>query len=223
MTTSPFSVRFSPPSLLTVSLIRSIPVRYNSLSRVFEGAFRKEGVPTRILGGQRFFERAEVKDVLAYLQLVDNPAYVPAFSRVVNVPQRGIGQKTVAEILTTAGRKGLSPLEVVERIYEGRMPDIKPPVKRKVADFVLAVKVLRKLALEVCRVICPASARVFCAKSDILLGRFPRQPNPTSPRASAVPRLPPEDPGRCRQPVAERAGADHICERDGGRAGYTDF
>ncbi|EKM58321.1 uncharacterized protein PHACADRAFT_193443 [Phanerochaete carnosa HHB-10118-sp] len=126
----------------------AILLRYNSLSRVFESAFRKEGVPTRILGGQRFFERAEVKDVLAYLQIVDNPAYAPAFARVINVPQRGIGQKTIAELLTVAGKKGLSPLEVVERIHGGRIPDIKPPIKRKVAEFVHVLKDMRKLALK---------------------------------------------------------------------------
>ena len=47
-----------------------------------------------------------------------------------------------------AGRKGISPLEVARRIYEGRIPDIKPPVKRKIGDFIIAIKVLRKLALE---------------------------------------------------------------------------
>ncbi|KIP07660.1 hypothetical protein PHLGIDRAFT_23961 [Phlebiopsis gigantea 11061_1 CR5-6] len=125
-----------------------ILLRYNSLSRVFESAFRKEGVPTRILGGQRFFERVEVKDLLAYLQLVDNPAYLPAFGRVVNVPARGLGQKSIQELLVVAGKKGMSPLEVAERIYEGRMPDIKPPVKRKIGDFILSLKVLRKLASE---------------------------------------------------------------------------
>lgn len=151
--TLPSFVRDLPDSSALHCLSDTHTVRYNSLSRVFESAFRKGGVPTRILGGQRFFERAEVKDVLAYLQLVDNPAYVPAFARVVNVPQRGIGQKTITELLTVSGKKGLSPLEVVERIHEGRIPDIKPPIKRKVAEFVHVLRDLRKLALKVCRLL----------------------------------------------------------------------
>lgn len=68
-------------------------MRFNALSRTIENALQKEGIPCRILGGHRFFERLEVKDVLAYLQLLDNPAFVPALLRVINVPGRGIGEK----------------------------------------------------------------------------------------------------------------------------------
>lgn len=84
-------------------------VRFNALSRVIESALQKEGIPSRVLGGHKFFERLEVsysyyysirslsyvqiKDLLAYLQLVDNPHFAPAFTRAVNVPSRGIGEK----------------------------------------------------------------------------------------------------------------------------------
>lgn len=113
MTTSGFYV--STSSVLHFYATHfGVIVRYNALSRVFESAFRKEGVPTRILGGQRFFERVEarritkifgksltscirqVKDLLAYLQVLDNPSYLPAFTRVINVPSRGLGQKVVS-------------------------------------------------------------------------------------------------------------------------------
>ncbi|GJE88670.1 UvrD-helicase-domain-containing protein [Phanerochaete sordida] len=124
----------------------AILLRYNSLSRVFEGAFRRAGVPTRLLGGARFFERAEVRDVLAYLQLADNPAYAPAFARAVNVPPRGLGAKSVAELLAAAARRGCAPLALVEGICAGRVPDIRPPVRRKVGEFVAIVKELRELA-----------------------------------------------------------------------------
>ncbi|KAH9930039.1 P-loop containing nucleoside triphosphate hydrolase protein [Fomitopsis serialis] len=111
-----------------------------------ESALQKEGIPNRVLGGHKFFERLEVKDLLAYLQLIDNPHFVPAFARVINVPARGIGEKTIAEILATAQPLKLSPLEVVMRIYDGTLPDIKPSVKRKLASFVPPVRMLQKLA-----------------------------------------------------------------------------
>ncbi|KAL0954493.1 hypothetical protein HGRIS_003461 [Hohenbuehelia grisea] len=126
----------------------AILLRFNALSRTIESALQKEGIPNRILGGHKFFERLEIKDLLAYLQLVDNPQFVPAFARAINVPSRGIGEKTVAEIFVRADKTKSTPLEVIEKICDGRMPDIKPPVKRKVASFVAAIRSLRKLASE---------------------------------------------------------------------------
>ncbi|KAG8900161.1 hypothetical protein FRC01_010251, partial [Tulasnella sp. 417] len=71
----------------------AILLRYNALSRPIESAFQRHGIPMRMLAGQKFFERAEVKDLLAYLQLADNPDYNPAFVRIVNVPPRSMGDK----------------------------------------------------------------------------------------------------------------------------------
>ena len=81
--------------------------RVNSLSREFETALTRHRIPYQIAGGFAFFERAEVKDVLAYLRLVANPQDRPAFLRVVNVPVRGIGAKSL-ERLVGLGR-GDSP------------------------------------------------------------------------------------------------------------------
>jgi DNA helicase-2/ATP-dependent DNA helicase PcrA len=60
---------------------------------VVEAALQQEGIPSRVLGGHKFIERAEVKDVLVYLQLADNPAFTTEFVRAVNVPKRGVGEK----------------------------------------------------------------------------------------------------------------------------------
>ncbi|KAI0684955.1 P-loop containing nucleoside triphosphate hydrolase protein [Cytidiella melzeri] len=125
-----------------------ILLRYNALSRVFESALQREAIPSRILGGHRFFERLEVKDLLAYLQLLDNPRFVPAFTRIINVPGRNIGDKSIAEILSTAVRLKISPLDVVERIHDDKIPDIRPPLKRKIEQFVRAIKTLRGLTAE---------------------------------------------------------------------------
>jgi len=72
--------------------------RSNAQSRQFEETLVARGIPYRVYGGLRFFERAEIKDTLAYLRMISNPTADPAFERTVNHPPRGIGQKTIDEI-----------------------------------------------------------------------------------------------------------------------------
>ncbi|KAG8727022.1 hypothetical protein FRC12_022865, partial [Ceratobasidium sp. 428] len=126
----------------------AILLRFSALSRVIEAALQQESVPSRVLGGHKFFERAEVKDVLVYLQLADNPAFTPAFTRVVNVPRRGVGEKSITEIIARATADKTSALSVIERICDGTAPDIKPPIKRKVVELVRLIRQLRKWAAE---------------------------------------------------------------------------
>ncbi|KAF8149889.1 P-loop containing nucleoside triphosphate hydrolase protein [Crassisporium funariophilum] len=123
-------------------------LRFNALSRPIESALQKQGIPCRILGGHKFFERMEIKDLLAYLQLVDNPNYNPAFVRAVKVPTKGTGDKTLAELAAQAERLNISQLEVVEKIHDNRIPDIKPPIRRKLASFVQTIRTLRRLVAE---------------------------------------------------------------------------
>jgi len=82
--------------------------RSNAQSRLFEQALLREDIPYRVYGGLRFFERAEVKDAMAYLRLVHNPHDDPAFERVVNLPARGIGERTVALVRDRARQHGQS-------------------------------------------------------------------------------------------------------------------
>ncbi|KAL1707981.1 P-loop containing nucleoside triphosphate hydrolase protein [Schizophyllum commune] len=119
-------------------------LRFNALSRPIEAALQKEGIPSRVLAGHKFFERLEIKDLLAYLQLIDNPHFFPAFARAVNVPSRGIGEKTLAEIAARAEKSKLSALELVEKICDGRTPDIKPAIKTKLKRFVGHMRELRE-------------------------------------------------------------------------------
>ncbi len=70
--------------------------RSNAQSRLFEQALLRADIPYRVYGGLRFFERAEIRDAMAYLRLIHNPADDAAFERIVNVPARGIGERTVA-------------------------------------------------------------------------------------------------------------------------------
>ncbi|MBY6204680.1 DNA helicase II [Halomonas denitrificans] len=89
--------------------------RSNAQSRIFEQALLRADIPYRVYGGLRFFERAEIKDALGYLRMVHNPDDDAAFERVVNVPARGIGERTVAGLRDAARAEGRSLWDTVER------------------------------------------------------------------------------------------------------------
>ncbi len=92
--------------------------RINAQSRVFEEVFRTMGIPHRVVGGMRFYERAEIKDVLAFLRLIQNPGDQAAFLRVVNVPTRGIGKTTVERLASFAADKEISMFDAALRAEE---------------------------------------------------------------------------------------------------------
>jgi ATP-dependent DNA helicase UvrD/PcrA len=87
--------------------------RTNAQSRALEDVMLRRGMPYRLVGGVRFYERREIKDVLAYLRLVANPRDAVSFGRIVNVPRRKIGDRTVAEVERLARRRGVTPFEAV--------------------------------------------------------------------------------------------------------------
>lgn len=98
-------------SLINEGALRSeiaILYRSNAQSRVIEHALFTAGIPYRVYGGQRFFERAEIKHAIAYLQLMDNPHNDSAFLRVVNFPTRGIGARSLEQLQDAARQHGLS-------------------------------------------------------------------------------------------------------------------
>src|SRR5215831_6937512 len=97
--------------------------RTNAQSRALEDAFVRAGLPYRLVGGIRFYERREVKDVLAYLRLVHNPADAVSLLRVINTPPRGIGQKTVQELQHWATAQGIQPYEAMQRVANLRNDD----------------------------------------------------------------------------------------------------
>lgn len=82
--------------------------RTNAQSRVLEDALRRRGIPYRVYGGMRFYDRAEVKDVLAYLRVLANPADDVSLQRILNVPARGIGAKTASRLAELARARGLT-------------------------------------------------------------------------------------------------------------------
>ena len=85
--------------------------RVNALTRALEFAFREQGVPYQLVNGLEFFQRKEIKDVLAYLHLLSNPHDEVALLRVINTPARGIGKTTVGRLSEYAVRHGLTLLE----------------------------------------------------------------------------------------------------------------
>lgn len=91
----------------------AILYRSNFQAKVLEQALRRQRIPYVLSGGQSFFERAEIKDVLAYLRLLTNPDDDPAFIRAVTTPKRGIGQKTLEQLGTYAGERGIGLFEAL--------------------------------------------------------------------------------------------------------------
>lgn len=93
----------------------AILYRTNSQSRSFEEQMRKDGIPYRIYGGLSFYQRKEIKDVIAYFRLIANPDDEEAFKRIINYPARGIGDTTVGKIIQTAQAYGVSLWQVIKQ------------------------------------------------------------------------------------------------------------
>ncbi len=90
----------------------AILYRMNALSRTIESALRERGIPYRVYGGMRFYDRKEIKDILAYLRLIYSDSDNYAFERIINVPKRGIGDATVARVLAISESQNVPAVEV---------------------------------------------------------------------------------------------------------------
>ena len=101
----------------------AILYRSNHLSRGFEAQLRSQNVPYTVSGGTSFFERAEIKDLVAYLRLIANPDDDPAFIRAITTPKRGIGNQTLEKLATYAGTRNTSLFEAAfESAMEQQLP-----------------------------------------------------------------------------------------------------
>ncbi len=110
-------------SALKTGLARSdiaILYRSNAQSRVLEEALLRERIPYRIYGGQRFFERAEIKNAMAYLRLLEGRGNDAALERVINVPARGIGEKTVEAIREHARHSNVSMWDAMAQLIANK-------------------------------------------------------------------------------------------------------
>jgi DNA helicase-2/ATP-dependent DNA helicase PcrA len=134
------------PSSESIRPYREIAVFYrvNAQSRAIEDELVKHQIPYTIIGGLKFYERKEIKDVLAYLKLIVNPPDGLSLKRIINVPPRGIGEKTIEKIETFSREKGLP-------LYEGMKQSMKEDwisvaTKRKVEEFIRLIEEFREEA-----------------------------------------------------------------------------
>jgi DNA helicase-2/ATP-dependent DNA helicase PcrA len=114
--------------------------RTNSQSRAMEDALRKRDIPYRIYGGLSFYQRKEIKDLLAYLRLVVNPNDEEAFMRVVNFPARGIGQSTLEKITVAANAKGISAFKFIEDDGSLSAASIGGAIRSKLSQFCTMIR-----------------------------------------------------------------------------------
>ncbi len=108
----------------------AVMYRTNAQSRAFEDAFIRAGLPYRLVGATRFYARREVKDLIAFLRLIHNPADGVSMARVINIPPRGIGRKTVAVLEDAARERGVSVYEVLKQ-----PPDLSSRAQRVLTAF----------------------------------------------------------------------------------------
>lgn len=113
--------------------------RTNSQSRAIEDALRKRDIPYKVYGGLSFYQRKEIKDVLAYLRLVLNPKDEEALIRIINFPTRGIGQTTMNKLVVAANRYNRSVFEIIEYLDNIDLK-INKGTRQKLDDFITMIK-----------------------------------------------------------------------------------
>ena len=96
--------------------------RTNNGSRPLEDAFIRTGLPYKVVGGTRFYERMEVRDIVAYLKVLENPADTVSLRRIINTPRRGIGDRAISCLAVFAEQQGISLWEACCRANEGVDP-----------------------------------------------------------------------------------------------------
>ncbi|MGL4606115.1 MAG: DNA helicase PcrA [Eubacteriaceae bacterium] len=124
----------------------AILYRTNAQSRLFEEALMREGLPYQLIGGTGFYSRAEIKDIMGYLNVLSNPRDNLGFLRIVNVPKRGIGSATIERIREYAEFKGWSLMETFHHVNE--IPELSQSVKNKVQAFSELMKELQEIQEE---------------------------------------------------------------------------
>ncbi len=137
-------IELIPPGSSSKLSYRDIAVFYriNAQSRALEDEMVKHRIPYTIVGGVKFYERKEIKDLLAYLKLINNPSDGLSLKRIINIPPRGIGEKTVEKMEAFSREKGLSLYEGIRQFLE---EDWLPPLtKEKVTEFIHLIEEFRR-------------------------------------------------------------------------------
>ncbi|HEX5115183.1 MAG TPA: DNA helicase PcrA [Pseudonocardiaceae bacterium] len=122
--------------------------RTNNQSRVFEEIFIRLGLPYRVVGGVRFYERREIKDALAYLKVLANPEDTVSLRRIVNVPKRGIGERAEAVVANHAEQQRISFTAALRDAVADRVPLLNPRSRNAITGFVDLLDELGELVAE---------------------------------------------------------------------------
>jgi DNA helicase-2/ATP-dependent DNA helicase PcrA len=127
---------------------RDVAVLYrtNAQSRALEDSFRRRSIPYRLIGAVRFYDRREIRDLMAYLKLVANPADDEAFRRAVNVPKRGLGDATLALLADRAAMEGQPLLTIASR--SDVLSGLRPAARSALEEFTTLVQRLRTAAVD---------------------------------------------------------------------------
>ena len=116
--------------------------RINAQSRAIEDELVKNRIPYTVVGGMKFYERKEIKDVMAYLKLIDNPSDGLSLKRIINIPSRGIGEKTIEKVEAYAREKKLSLYEGLKQVIGEDW--LTPAVRAKMKEFIRLIEEFRK-------------------------------------------------------------------------------
>ncbi|MFL5714422.1 MAG: ATP-dependent helicase, partial [Chloroflexota bacterium] len=124
---------------------RDIAVMYrmNAQSRAIEESFLRYGIRYQLVGGTRFYSRREVKDALAYLRILRSDTDSVSFERVINVPARGIGDKTIETLRAAAAREGGTTWSAIEAAVNGELAGLASRTRNSLTDFAILVRRLR--------------------------------------------------------------------------------
>ena len=144
--------------------------RTNAQSRAIEDALRKRGIPYRIYGGLSFYQRKEIKDVLAYLRLIINPADEEALKRVINFPARGIGQTTIERLIVAANSETTSIFDILKQIQTNQI-NLNAGIKTKLSNFCTMIESFQVMnqtanAFELAEHVCRVSGLIKELKKD---------------------------------------------------------
>jgi DNA helicase-2/ATP-dependent DNA helicase PcrA len=117
--------------------------RTNNSSRSLEEVFIRAGIPYKVVGGVRFYERREIRDIVAYLRVLDNPGDAVSMRRILNTPRRGIGDRAEACVAVYAENTGASFADALQAAAEGRVPILNTRSEKAIAAFVDTLDDLR--------------------------------------------------------------------------------
>jgi DNA helicase-2/ATP-dependent DNA helicase PcrA len=117
--------------------------RTNNSSRSLEEVFIRAGIPYKVVGGVRFYERKEIRDIVAYLRVLDNPGDAVSMRRILNTPRRGIGDRAEACVAVYAENTGASFNDALQAAAEGRVPMLNTRAEKAISSFVEILDDLR--------------------------------------------------------------------------------